>query len=324
MRKSYRSILFTVIVLLLFGVSCKQDSVGPLNGVLIVYSASLSEYIDNGGLQNLHLIVETVDPEEVFSFSFAETSEFQGTLKTRRVILLLLDPSEIHNIPSALEEGTNGIFSGNDVWALDQQVFAVVVDPQLPELPSELPEMLEIAYDNQMHDYIYKSFVSTSMTSPERMDSLSALGFSLNVPKSFVIRIWTPEDGFIQYQRQPDDESLLLFSIRILSSDAELTDSSAVMAREAMARLFFFDASSDSVDRARVTLEPITVSGFPGWELTGVWRNPDYLNAGAFTSRVIDAGSEWYILDMEIYNPGLKKEPYLREGWIIMDTFHKE
>lgn len=316
--------LICMLFLLLFSVSCKQDALGPINGVLVVYSASLSEFIDAGGLQDLHLIVETVDPEEVFSFSFAETPEFQGTLKARRVILLLLDPSETSQIPSSLEESAAGIYSGHDVWALDQQVFAVVVDPDLPELPAGLPDMLESAYDDQMHDYIYESFVSTSMTSPERMDSLSALGLSLNVPKSFTVRIWTPEDGFIQYQRQPDDECMLLFSIRILAADAELTDSNAVLAREAMARLFFYDASADSVDRARVTIRQIVQNGLPGWELTGVWRNPDYLNAGSFTTRVFDSGDEWYILDMEIYNPGYKKEPYLREGWIIMDTFRKE
>ena len=88
--------------------------------------------------------------------------------------------------------------------------------------------------------------------------------------------------------------------------------------------LFFFDASADSVDRSRITVEQITQNGMPGWELTGVWRNPDYLNAGSFPTRGLDSGDEWYILDMEIYNPGQKKEPYLREGWIIMDTFLKE
>ncbi len=311
-------------LLLLSAVSCRQDSLGPVNGVLIVYSASLTEFIDSGGLQDLNLIVETIDPEEVFSFSFAETTEFHGTLKARRVILLLLDPSEIHQIPGRLVEDDTGIYSGPDVWALDQQVFAVVVDPQSPELPVGLSEALEAAYEDQMHDYIYESFVSTSMTSPERMDSLSELGFTLNMPKSFSIRIWTPEDGFIQYQRHPDDECLLLFSIQMLTTEAELTDSNAVLAREAMARLFFYDASADSVDRARVITTPINQNGLPGWEITGVWRNPEYLNAGSFTARVLDAGGEWYILDMEVYNPGYKKEPYLREGWIIMNTFRKE
>lgn len=316
------SLLF--LLLLLLSLSCKQDSIGPINGVLVVYSTSLTEFIDGGGLQELHLIVETVDPEEVFSFSFAETSEFQGTLKARRVILLLLDQSETDLVPSSLVDDGSGIHSGENVWAIDQQVFAVVVDPVSPMIPPGLPEMLERAYDNQMHDYVYESFVSTSMTSPERMDSLARLGFRLNVPKSFIVRIWTPEDGFVQYQRQPDEESLILFSIRMLTTEAQLTDSNAVLAREAMARLFFYDASADSVDRARLAVEPINQNGLQGFQLTGVWRNPEYLNAGSFTSRVLDGGDVWYILDMEIYNPGYRKEPYLREGWIIMDTFCKE
>jgi hypothetical protein len=318
------SIYSTLIMLLLFSVSCRQDSIGPINGVLVVYSTSLAGFLDDEGLQQLHLIVETVDPEEVFSFSFAEMSEFKGTLKSRRIILMLVDPPEADLLPSVLHPGASGVYFGRDVWAFNQQVLGVVVNPDSPELPAELSGMLETAYNDQMHEYIYESFVSTSMTSPERVDSLSTLGFTVDIPKSYFARIWSPDDGFIQYQRQPDEESLLLFSIRILSTDSELTDTNAVLAREAMARLFFSDASADSVDRARVTVVPIVQNGLSGWELTGVWRNPDYLNAGSFTTRVLDSGDVWYILDVEVYNPGHRKEPYLREGWIIMDTFRKE
>ncbi|OPX29927.1 MAG: hypothetical protein B1H09_05695 [Gemmatimonadaceae bacterium 4484_173] len=309
---------------LLFSVSCKHESIGPINGVLVVYSDSLADFIDQGGLQELHLVVETVDPEEVFSFSFAGISEFQGTLKTRRTILFLVDPSDTYLLPSALQAGDSGIYRGEDVWSLDQHVFGVVVDPASPELPSGLADTLESAYNDQMNSYIFESFVSTSMTSPERMDSLQALGFTLNVPKSYFVRIWSPDDGFIQYQRQPDEECLLLFSIRILTTDAELTETNAILAREAMARIFFSDASADSVDRARITAVRVVKNGLHGWELTGVWRNPEYLNAGSFTTRVLDLDGVWYILDMEVYNPGHRKEPYLREGWIIMDTFRKE
>jgi len=316
--------LFPFLFVLLSGLSCKQDSLGPLNGVLVVYSDSLAEFIDAGGIDNLHLIVETVDPEEVFNFSFAATSQFQGTLKERRIILLLLAPSEADLIPGNLEQDDNGVYIGENVWALDQQVFAVVIDPESPVLSDVLPGYLEDAYNLQMTNYVYKSFVSTGMSSEVRIDSLAELGFTIDIPKSFLTAFWIPESGFIQYHRQPDDESFLLFSILVMKTEAELTDSNAVLAREAMARNYFFDASADSVDRARVSSAQISINGLQGLELTGVWRNPEYLNAGSFTARVFDIGDEWYILDMEVYNPGREKEPYLREGWIIMDTFLKE
>jgi len=315
-------ILFFVFIFL--GMSCKQESIGPVNGILVVYSNSLAEFIDAGGLRDLHLVVETVDPEEVFSFSFAEVSEFHGTLKERRIILLLLDETDKHLFPGSFTELTSGVQGGSDIWAIDQQVFGIIVNPTSPQLPVGLVSLLEEAYNNQMNDYIYESFVSTSMTSQARMDSILSLGFTINIPKSYSVDNWSPEDGFIQYQRQPNDECLLLFSIRTLTTSVELSDSNAVLAREAMARLFFFDSAADSVDRSRISMRSIEYSGLPGWEITGVWRNPEYLNAGAFTTRVLDAGEEWYIFDMEVYNPGMKKESFLREGWIIMDTFFKE
>lgn len=318
-----KRILFAALFLL--ALSCRQESLGPLNGILIVYSAPLADYIDQGGLDDLHLVVETVDPEQVFSFAFADLQEFTGTLKERRIILMLLSEEDADQMPGELQETDPGILSGQDLWALNQQVFGVVVDPSGDEnLPELLPDLLLDAYNSQMRAYLYKRFVSTSMSSEVRMDSLGEIGLSLDVPKSYMTHRWLPLEGFAQYQRQPDDQCLLIFSINVLKPDAELTLENAMLAREAMARAFFYDADADSVDRARTTGTQITVGELTGWEITGVWRNPEYLNAGAFTSRVLDTGEEWYILDMEVYNPGYAKEPYLREGWIIMDTFHKE
>ena len=318
-----RRIFFAAALLLVL--SCRQESLGPLNGILVVYSPILSDYIDQGGLDEIKLVVETVDPEQVFSFAFAETQEFTGTLKERRVILFLLSEQDAEWMPGELQELNPGILSGNDLWALNQQVFGVFVDPSGEEsLPEDLPALLLDAYNNQLRAYLYKSFVSTSMTSEARMDSLGEIGISMDIPKSYNTHRWLPLEGFAQYQRQPDDECLLILSINILRPDAEFTMENAILAREAMARTYFFDAEADSVDRARTTGTPFSSGGFQGWEITGVWRNPEFLNAGAFTSRVLDTGEEWYILDMEVYNPGYAKEPYLREGWIIMDTFRKE
>ncbi len=79
--------------------SCKQDSIGPLNGVLIVYSEDITEFIDSGGLEDIQIVVETVDPENVFSFSYASLPEFTGTLRERRIILMLLSPGDADEFP---------------------------------------------------------------------------------------------------------------------------------------------------------------------------------------------------------------------------------
>lgn len=304
---------------LLLMLSCRQDSIGPLKGVLVVYHPGLAAFIDGGGLDGIQRTVTTVETEDVFSWAFAETDEFSGTLTERRVILFLAETPE--DLPDRLEAVSPGLWSGEDIWALNQQVIGAVVEDGV--LPEPLADMLEEAYNTQVHRYIYGSFVNTQMSSPERLDSLAALGFTIDVPKAYTTHIWKPEDGFIQYQRVAGEECLLMLSIRLLASSSELTDSSAIVAREAMARRFFYDASADSVDRSRVSVSRVTFGGMSGVSLTGMWRNPEYLNAGAFTSRILDSGERRYIMDMEVYNPGREKEPYLREGWVIMDTFRE-
>jgi hypothetical protein len=70
-----------------------------------------------------------------------------------------------------------------------------------------------------------------------------------------------------------------------------------------------------------VQVEPLSLRGLQGWRLLGMWRNPEHLNAGAFTSYVLRDGGRRYLLDMEVFHERREKEPYVREGWIIMNTF---
>jgi hypothetical protein len=298
--------------------ACTGKAEGPLKGVLVVFSEGTEQGIDDF-VDGLQLRVETITSEAVFDFSFVALDRFEGTLRNRRTILLVVDSPE--EFPVRLDPGSDGIYRGRDVWAEGQYVFGAVpgsVDP------ADLSSALEQAYDDHMWNYVYGSFVSTQMSNPERIDSLAALGFTVDVPKSYFLESWRPGDGFVQYQRQPSDECLLMFSIRwapgVSSPDAE----DAILRREAMARRFFYDAGADSVDRSAVTAEPVAIRGAQGYRLTGVWRNPEHLNAGAFTSLVLDCGGTGYILDLEVYNPGREKEPYIREGWTIMDSFVPE
>ncbi len=301
--------------LLLLG--CRHQAIGPIKGVLVVYHEDLAPFIDGGGLDPVQRTVTTVETENVFTWAFAELDEFQGPLMDRRVILFLVPDAEY--LPEKLEQTGPGLHFGEDVWAVNQQVIGAVVTGGA--LPGGLSDLLEGAYEIQMHRYVYGSFVSTQMSSPERIDSLAALGFTIDVPKAYSTRIWRPDDGFLQYQRIAGEECLLMFSVRFFPANRELTDSLAIVARETMAKRFFFDASADSVDRSRVTVEPLDYRGMTGRTVTGMWRNPEYLNAGAFTARVLDFQGTRYIIDMEVYNPGREKEPYLREGWVMMDTF---
>lgn len=299
--------------------SCGQNSIGPVKGVLVVYPEELAPFIDQGGLEVLQRTVDTVEPENVFSWAFAGTEEFHGTLRARRVILILARSPE--ELPGQLSLRFPGVYSADDVWARNQHVIGAVVEQE--RLPEGLGDLLEEAYNTQVHRYIYGSFVSTQMSSPDRLDSLLTLGFTVDVPKAYSTRIWRPDDGFIQYQRVPGDECLLMFSIRFYTPTTELTEARAVTVREAMARRFFFDASADSVDRSRVTVTPIDFMGIPGMQVTGMWRNPEHLNAGSFTARVLQTDRRRYIMDMQVYHPGREKELFLREGWIMMDTFRE-
>jgi hypothetical protein len=298
--------------------SCRGQSEGPIKGVLVVYPDGLDREAVRLA-ESVQIYVPTVDDEPVFSYSFAPQSDFRGDLRARRTVLVLLGDST--DAPRGLTR-SGGIWSGHDLWARDQLVFAAI--PGSFDTGA-LSESLLSAYEHHLETWLYRGFVSTSMSSPERMDSLASLGFRLDIPRSYSTEVWKPEQGFLQYQRFVSEEGMLLLSIRWADSDSSIGSSEdAVTWREEMSRRFFYDASADSVDRSRLSASPLEAGGASGWILLGSWRNPEHLNAGAFSSYVLSTDSRRYILDIEVYNPGEEKEIYIREGWLIFNTFIPE
>jgi len=306
-----------LVAALLFAAGCMKGSEGPIEGVLIVYPAG-SERMADSVSTLLQRTIQTIDPEPVFTFAFCTDSTFAGTLRSRRTILFLADSVEA--LPRQLRGG-GGISSARDVWARDQRVFGAVPGDFDPEA---LSDSLEAAYHRHLRTYLFKEFVSTSMSSPERMDSLASLGFVMDVPRSYSTREWRPDDGFIQFQRRVSNEGLMMVSIRWTGQPGPSDAAGAVSWRQEMARRFFYNASQDSVDISRLEILPIERGGLSGWRLTGAWINPHHLNAGGFTSYVLRGGTGSFILDAEVFNPGGEKEPFIREGWILMDTFAVE
>ncbi len=308
----YLSALSILILL----VSCRSPATGPVKGVLVVYGSSVDYGLVDELLDDIQIHVTTVDTENVFSFSSCTEEMFRGDLKNRRTILFVSEQED--QLPDELKQ-IDGVYQADDVWATGQDVFGIIL-PEFTHL-TELSELLERSYNEHLSAYIYGSFVSTQMSSPERIDSLRTLGFSMDIPKSYHLSDWNPDAGFLQYQRTVSDECLLLLSIRWINDETILNSDEAIIWRETVARHHFYNAAADSVDRSRVVAAPFELHDLRGWKLLGMWRNPDHLNAGAFTSYILFADGRRYLLDMEIFHEHREKEPYVREGWIVMNTF---
>lgn len=308
--------LLIIAALLTMLVACTGPAIGPVKGVLIVYEPGVDLQRLDDLLEEIQLRVTTVDTENVFDFSTCSADDFRDDLKTRRTILFVTENT--NQLPDELQM-LDGIYRGEDLWAEDQVVLGIVL-PGYTDTDA-LSNLLEQTYNHHLESYIYGSFVATQMSSPERIDSLLALGFSMDIPKSYHLEEWNLESGFIQYQRHVSDECLILLSIRWIDDSVVLSPDDAILWREAVARNYFYDSAADSVDRSSVEVQPINLRGLHGLRLLGMWRNPDHLNAGAFTSYVLRSNGRRYLLDTVVFHEHREKEPYIREGWIIMNTF---
>lgn len=312
MRKGGLWALLAVLLL----ACCTGPATGPVNGVLLVFDPMVDPDLVDQLVDDVQVHVMTVEDESAFIFTSCTLEDFTGDLRTRRSILFAVSDRE--DIPAELTE-TDGIWLGTDLWAEGQDLFGVVLPGSFDA--TELSRLMEDSYQEHLTSYLYGSFVATQMSSPERVDSLLALGFSMDIPKSYRLENWRPETGLIQYQRIVSDDCLLILTVRWLEDGRRLSEEEAVLWRESVARNFLYDAGADSVDRSRVQSEPLELHGVDGMRLLGMWRNPEHLNAGAFTSYILYVGETRFLLDLEVFHEHREKEPYIREGWIIMNTF---
>lgn len=312
----YLAVVLLVTVALF--TACNKPATGPLKGVLLVVAPTIEDNLILSIIDNMQLYVTTVDTETVFDFSTCSLGDFNNDLKTRRTVLFIVD--SVEELPSELQGDADDIYTGYDIWAENQSVFGIVA-PSFDNY-SALSSVLEDAYNAHLKSWIYTSFVATQMSSPARIDSLvNYCGFSIDIPKSWRTAEWNPTVGFIQYQRKASDNCQLIMSIRWIDDNRKLSSEEAVIWREEVARGFFYAAAADSVDRDRVQIESFELHGYQGYKILGMWRNPEFLNAGAFTSYILFDAERRYILDVEVFHEHGEKEPYIREGWIIMNTF---
>ncbi len=219
-----------------------------------------------------------------------------------------------------------GIVEAENVWARNQKVTMMLVDPE-EDIPSQVFSMVEEVHsilDQRFRQGVLRRmFVSGAKA--ELADSLQEMaGFSLMLPEVYR---WSVEDSLYIFRNDNPDPAELIrqFGITwITPIPTGLTTDSLMDWKEAVSQEFY--AYPQAVERDDLRVRDLVMGDMTIAEVRGAWSNPPgsfWPAAGPFIfwGATCPAQDRLYFIDAWLYAPGKSKWEYILQLETILSSF---
>jgi hypothetical protein len=331
-----KAILFSLLsILSLSATACDKGlAYGDPNAVIVVAPEEWFPDLRDSMDVVLSPDVFTLRPERTFRITYQAPVgvEWQRLKKFKKEILIgspedfwiaealaTLDDTVTYEVPGMVET--------EDVWARNQLVTVVLVDPGRDVAPQVFPML------DQIHETLDQRFrqgvverMFVSGVKQELADSLmGAAGFSLLLPEVYRYEIQNPVHIFRNDNPDPS-ELIRQFAVvwRTPIPDETLPVDSLMDWKEALSQEYY--AYPQAVDRENLRTRSLTMGTMAITEVKGAWSNPPDSNwpaAGPFVFWAVacPAQDRLYALDAWAYAPGKDKWEYVLQLQTILESF---
>ena len=311
----------------------QQQALGKANSLIVVSADdSLWRQVRDTTFKALQQRIFTVRPENKFyvePVDTAQTAEFQR-LRTFKQVVVFGTPDnrfvrEVIDAADAGEVTPPAVVDARDVWARNQSVTAVVLEPE-DQAASWRAQLAGLAsrLDDRYRDLILsRMYVSGPDTTA--MDSLrDRFGFGLAFPRVYDVMVRGDGDGpVIVRNDNPNPADLIrevLVDWRTPPLDS-LTPEAAYAWRAAVDSVHY--GVPQAMDTTRSRVRRLEVDGRPTLEVTGAWSDEgtDYPAGGPFVVRLVQCPERTFFLDAWVYAPGKDKYQYMIQVRNILNSF---
>lgn len=308
----------------------KSTAYGEENSLIVVAPDSLWSSVRDTTFAVLEPEFRTTRPEKEFHVTHtAAGSQDFGKLRQWRQVIVFGPPADplVRKVADAAGAPSPpkapGILQAKDLWARDQTVTAVVLDPGDPRgsWTSQLDSvaaLLQRRYRRFVHERMYVSGVDSALA-----DSLSRLyGFRLTVPRVYGAQVHSGRDTVVIFRNDNPDPSELIRSVLVTWRPKldSLAPEAAYAWREAVDSVYY--NVPQAIDRSVGSSRERQVGGRPALEVTGAWSDEsDFPAAGPFVDRLVQCPERTYFLDAWLYAPGKSKYQYVLQLREILDSF---
>jgi hypothetical protein len=219
-----------------------------------------------------------------------------------------------------------GVVQAEDVWARNQKVSLILVDPQAPTPPQVFSLVGEVhaALDERFREGVHRRMF-VSGRNDTLADSLRrAAGFSLVLP---AVYRWGSEDSLYVFRNDNPDPSELIrqFAVTWMTPIPDPLSVEFLMDwKEALSQESY--SSPQVVDRENLHTRHLALGEMQIHEVRGAWLNPpdsSWPAAGPFIlwSVACPPQDRHYLIDAWLYAPGKDKWEYILQMETILRSF---
>lgn len=310
------------------------DSMGPAQQILILADPSDWLSLEVPIREIFEKKLYTPQPEKIFQIQRGNVEDFEQRKFHRRKNLLIVAPLNVDHptaqflktllstdVKTAVLAGTSSISWKEDVWAKDQ-LLMIASGKNLSNLVENLRLEADRLY-RKVEDVRNKR-ISELIYLYGEQEGLSAQlaqthGWTFRVPFGFRILIDHPDSGFVTLAKENPSRWVFVYWEFGVPLD-HLTESWCIQKRDEIT-LRFFDG--DRIVNSEVEVYQSEFAGKIAITLQGLWENRKTWAGGPFKSYAfLDiTQNRFFFVDVGVFSPNKKKEPYLRQIDLMAQTF---
>lgn len=327
-------ILFLLILGILVALHCapKPKGLGSESEIIVVADSLDWVFLKNPIKATFEKEILTPHPEKIFSIKQVDPEELERYSVWRNLILLSTLKSQgaaaqlVKKMLSAearakVKEGKGYVFTKQNPWA-EEQLLMVLVANDLKTLKTKLNQNREFLF-NIFDEYLNEVTEGQMFNRLEQVEVekelLKKYGWMVKIQHDYFIALEEPEDNFVMLRRRFPER--WLYVLWVDTDDPSLLTPEWCIEKRKQVGVKFYD-NDEVVDEYTSTKE-VEFWGRRAIRVEGIWENDEKVAGGPFRSYCFyDEGSQRiYTIDLAVFNPGSRKEPFLRQLDIIARSF---
>lgn len=319
--------LSALVLLSLSGCESRPQAWGEANAIIVVATDSLWQQVGDSVMAALEPTIQTVRDERTFNVTWV--SPYDSSFVTLRKFkqLLSLGAATDPWVEPLAERGRNApyVTDETDVWAHDQLVTGIVVDPASP-VPSVLATLPEVAtrIDSLYRVWAVRRMFLSEPDTARRTRLGQEAGFTLLLPSVYrqeqVDTTWI----FENWAEVRGNEVRRTITVSSKPGVDTTTSTESALAWRGQVISIYIEPQQAAPDQ--LTRRLLAIGQTQAFEVQGVWTT-DFNGvpaAGPFITRIVPcpAQDRTYLVDAWLYAPARgSKYEYMVQLQTLLNTF---
>lgn len=328
--------VWVVCLLAIAGCFGKPESAGPMTALYVVADADIRDALEGPLRDTFERVIITPQVEKVFKLIWVAPDKFNEVATKRNLALVgTLDADgEISQkvaamlapqVRSRVEEGSAFVFPKEDPWARNQ-ILLVLAGTSVEELAKKLTQNKDYLYallEKRLLDetavQMYEQFEQKELSE----EILSKYGWTLRVQHDYFPNIEREDSQFYMLRRSLPGRERWLFVHWIEDADPAVLDSAWVLNTRDKIGMKFYKSDKINRDPRYLKIAEVTFANRRAIMMEGLWENDLEAAGGPFRNYTFydEASGRIYMIDIAVFFPGGRKEPFLRQLDVMAHTF---